>query len=82
MDSVQVGVKIELGHRASCKETTSPEGFTHDWVVFVRGPDSCDISHFVEKVVFYLHESFTKPKRGRRMMSLSSCAVRCVSKII
>lgn len=63
MESVRVEVKIELGHKASCKKTPSPEGFTHDWVVFVRGPESCDISHFVEKVVFYLHESFAKPKR-------------------
>lgn len=65
MESVQVEVKIELGHKASCKKTLSPEGFTHDWTVFVRGPESCDISHFVEKVVFYLHESFAKPKRGK-----------------
>lgn len=63
MESLQVEVKIELGHKASCKETLTPEGFTHDWVVFVRGPESCDISHFVDKVVFHLHESFTKPKR-------------------
>lgn len=66
MESVQVEVKIELGHKASCKKTLSPEGFTHDWVVFVRGPESCDISNFVEKVVFYLHDSFAKPKRGKR----------------
>ncbi|KAJ7384561.1 Protein AF-9 [Desmophyllum pertusum] len=63
MESVQVDVKIELGHTASVKKNPSPEGFTHDWVVFVRGPENCDISNFVEKVVFYLHESFTKPKR-------------------
>lgn len=63
MDSLQVEVKIELGHKASCKETLTPEGFTHDWVVFVRGPESCDISHFVDKVVFNLHESFAKPRR-------------------
>lgn len=63
MESVQVEVKIELGHKASCKETLTPEGYTHDWVVFVRGPESCDISHFVDKVVFHLHESFAKPKR-------------------
>ncbi|XP_025897277.1 protein ENL isoform X1 [Nothoprocta perdicaria] len=32
-------------------------------MVFVRGPEQCDIQHFVEKVVFRLHESFPKPKR-------------------
>ncbi|XP_025052318.1 protein ENL isoform X4 [Alligator sinensis] len=32
-------------------------------MVFVRGPEQCDIQHFVERVVFRLHESFPKPKR-------------------
>uniref|UniRef100_A0A8C6P7V5 MLLT3 super elongation complex subunit n=1 Tax=Nothobranchius furzeri TaxID=105023 RepID=A0A8C6P7V5_NOTFU len=32
-------------------------------MVFVRGPDHSNIQHFVEKVVFHLHESFPKPKR-------------------
>lgn len=78
MESVQVEVKIELGHKASCKETLTPEGYTHDWVVFVRGPESCDISHFVDKVVFHLHESFAKPKRGKVMEMVASklCACR------
>ena len=84
MDSLQVEVKIELGHKASCKETLTPEGFTHDWVVFVRGPESCDISHFVDKVVFNLHESFAKPRRGKmevllpevRERSLIKCQIR------
>ncbi|XP_022258556.1 protein AF-9-like isoform X2 [Limulus polyphemus] len=39
------------------------EGFTHDWTVFVRGPEGFSIQHFVEKVVFHLHESFPKHKR-------------------
>ncbi|KAM9849341.1 protein ENL [Aulostomus maculatus] len=32
-------------------------------MVFVRGPETGDIQHFVDKVVFRLHESFPKPKR-------------------
>uniref|UniRef100_A0A8D0H7P2 MLLT1 super elongation complex subunit n=1 Tax=Sphenodon punctatus TaxID=8508 RepID=A0A8D0H7P2_SPHPU len=32
-------------------------------MVFVRGPEQFEIQHFVEKVVFRLHESFPKPKR-------------------
>uniref|UniRef100_A0A3P9NAM8 MLLT3 super elongation complex subunit n=1 Tax=Poecilia reticulata TaxID=8081 RepID=A0A3P9NAM8_POERE len=32
-------------------------------MVFVRGPENSNIQHFVEKVVFHLHESFPKPKR-------------------
>lgn len=59
-----VQVKLELGHRAQLRKKPTTEGFTHDWMVFVRGPEQCDIQHFVEKVVFRLHESFPKPKRG------------------
>ncbi|XP_029466776.1 protein ENL isoform X2 [Rhinatrema bivittatum] len=58
-----VQVKLELGHRAQLRKKPTSEGFTHDWMVFVRGPEQCDIQHFVEKVVFRLHESFPKPKR-------------------
>ncbi|XP_022333430.2 uncharacterized protein LOC111130564 isoform X2 [Crassostrea virginica] len=58
-----VQVKIELGHRATVKKTPSPEGFTHDWTVYVRGPENCNISYFIEKVVFNLHGSFPNPKR-------------------
>eukprot|EP00731_Ephydatia_muelleri_P016792 Em0009g1216a len=43
------------------KPTT--EGYTHDWTVIVKGEEGHEIKHFVEKVVFYLHESFPKPKR-------------------
>uniref|UniRef100_A0A671N5T5 Protein AF-9-like n=2 Tax=Sinocyclocheilus anshuiensis TaxID=1608454 RepID=A0A671N5T5_9TELE len=32
-------------------------------MVFVRGPEQSNIQHFVEKVVFHLHESFPRPKR-------------------
>lgn len=58
-----VKILFEIGHEASMKPRTTPEGYTHDWELFVRGPDGCDITHFVDKVVFTLHESFPKPKR-------------------
>ncbi|XP_044161984.1 protein ENL isoform X2 [Bufo gargarizans] len=58
-----VQVKLELGHRAQLRKKPTTEGFTHDWMVFVRGPEQCDIQHFVEKVVFRLHDSFPRPKR-------------------
>uniref|UniRef100_A0A672LFX7 MLLT1 super elongation complex subunit n=1 Tax=Sinocyclocheilus grahami TaxID=75366 RepID=A0A672LFX7_SINGR len=54
---------LELGHRAQLRKKVTSEGFTHDWMVFVRGPENSDIQHFVDKVVFRLHESFPKPKR-------------------
>ncbi|XP_002165177.3 protein AF-9 [Hydra vulgaris] len=59
----RVQVKIEVGHQSVCKNVVTPTGFTHDWNIFVRGAEGNDISHFVEKVVFLLHESFPKPKR-------------------
>ncbi|XP_011472371.1 protein ENL isoform X2 [Oryzias latipes] len=58
-----VQVKLELGHRAQLRKKVTSEGFTHDWMVFVRGPETGAIQHFVDKVVFRLHESFPKPKR-------------------
>ncbi|CAL8326999.1 unnamed protein product [Lota lota] len=62
-NSGAVQVKLELGHRAQVRKKPTVEGFTHDWIVFVRGPEHSNIQHFVEKVVFHLHESFPKPKR-------------------
>ncbi|EMP34041.1 Protein AF-9 [Chelonia mydas] len=64
--SCAVQVKLELGHRAQVRKKPTVEGFTHDWMVFVRGPEHSNIQHFVEKVVFHLHESFPRPKRGER----------------
>uniref|UniRef100_H3C0H0 YEATS domain-containing protein n=1 Tax=Tetraodon nigroviridis TaxID=99883 RepID=H3C0H0_TETNG len=58
-----VQVKLERGHRAHVRKRATAEGFTHDWTVFVRGPERRNIQHFVDKVVFYLHESFPRPRR-------------------
>nr|CAD7396050.1 unnamed protein product [Timema cristinae] len=60
---VCVRVSFEIGHEASLRSKTTVEGFTHDWEVFVKGADNTEIYHFVEKVVFYLHTTFPKPKR-------------------
>lgn len=57
-------VQFEIGHEAVIRNKRTPEGFTHDWEVFVRGADNADIHHFVEKVVFQLHDTFPKPKRS------------------
>jgi len=59
-----VQVKIELGHRATPRTKPTKEGHTHDWTVYVRGPEQYNISNFVEKVVFNLHPTFTNAKRG------------------
>lgn len=65
-----VRIQFEVGHVASLKSNVTKEGFTHDWELFVRGCDGTDISAYVEKVVFTLHESFPKPKRGNTCAAL------------
>jgi YEATS domain-containing protein 1/3 len=59
-----VEVQLELGHRADPFPRNAPAGFTHQWTLFVRGPDNCKIEEFVEKVIFHLHESFPKCNRS------------------
>ncbi|XP_056636331.1 protein ENL [Diorhabda sublineata] len=56
-------ILLEIGHDASLRSKTTSEGFTHDWEVFVKGQNGADIHYYVEKVVFYLHETFPNPKR-------------------
>ncbi|XP_026689909.2 uncharacterized protein LOC100180711 isoform X3 [Ciona intestinalis] len=55
-------VKLELGHIAKARDLPTFSGHTHDWMVFVKGAEGTDIAHFVEKVVFWLHESYNPPK--------------------
>lgn len=62
--SQSIQIKLVLGHSAQWRKKPTVEGYTHDWTILVRGEDGQSISHFVEKVVFFLHESFAKPKRG------------------
>lgn len=62
---MRIKVVFEIGHSASPKSKKSPEGFTHDWELYVRGSEGSNISRFVDKVVFNLHESFPKPIRGK-----------------
>lgn len=64
-----VKIQFEIGHEASLRSEVTREGFTHDWLVFVRGVDNTEIQHFVDKVVFNLHESFPKPKRGKYVLN-------------
>lgn len=61
---MSVRVYFEIGHEASIRTKKTPEGFTHDWEVFVRGCEGAEIQYFVEKVVFHLHNTFPNPKRG------------------
>lgn len=57
-------MKIEFGYRVTVKKIRSFEGFTYDWIVYVRGFENCNIFYFIEKVVFNLYGSFYNLKRG------------------
>ena len=58
-------MKVEVGHQAVCRDNRTASGYTHDWTTFVRGVEGADISCFIEKCVFFLHQSFPKPRRGK-----------------
>jgi YEATS domain-containing protein 4 len=36
---------------------------THQWTLYVRGPNNEDLSGIIDKVVFQLHASFAEPMR-------------------
>ncbi|XP_069816177.1 protein ENL-like isoform X2 [Dendropsophus ebraccatus] len=58
-----VEITLEVGHQAQLRKKPTSDGDTHNFTVFVRGPEQCDIEHFVEKVVFKLPDGYPKPKR-------------------
>ncbi|CCD23459.1 YEATS domain-containing protein YAF9 NDAI_0B04250 [Naumovozyma dairenensis CBS 421] len=41
----------------------APAEHTHLWTIFVRGPQNEDITYFIKKVVFKLHETYPNPTR-------------------
>lgn len=41
-----------------------PEDHTHSWQVFVRGIDDTDITYWLRRVQFKLHESIPNPVRS------------------
>lgn len=41
---------------------------THKWKVYVRGVNE-DLSFFIKKVVFKLHDSFSEPTRSNNILS-------------
>lgn len=46
-------ITLECGHTSMLRTRTTPEGYTHDWEVFVRGVDNADIHHYIEKGMFF-----------------------------
>lgn len=56
----QIEVTLEIGHHAAKRTIPTKEGYTHDWIIYVK-PDN---KQLVDKVQFYLHPTFKNPKRG------------------
>lgn len=42
----------------------APPEHTHTWTVFVKGPNNEDLSYFIKKVVFKLHDTYPNPTRS------------------
>ena len=57
-------VKLVLGHTASLRKKPTEKGHTHDWTFFLKGAKGEDISNFIKKIDFLLHDSFDKARRG------------------
>lgn len=57
-----IRILFEIGHKAA-RKAKPLDAFTHDWELFVRGLDGKEMSKYVEKIVFNLHESFPNPIR-------------------
>ena len=49
-----IRLTIECGHTSELRAQRTPEGYTHDWQVFVRGVDNAEIHHYIEKGIFLL----------------------------
>lgn len=46
-----------------------PADHTHSWKVFVKGVDDTDITYWLKKVQFKLHESIPNPLRSTYTLS-------------
>eukprot|EP00833_Pecoramyces_ruminatium_P016114 jgi/Orpsp1_1/1190146/evm.model.d7180000076901.1 len=63
MKNVTIVKPIVYGSYAVPLQKKLENGHTHRWTVFVRGLNGEDISTYIKKVVFRLHESFENPNR-------------------
>lgn len=59
-----IRITLECGHASMLRMRTTPQGYTHDWEVFVRGIDNADIHHYVEK--------------GKYIFECILCILKCI----
>jgi len=61
---ITVCVPLCYGSVAFALKKPKPEEYhTHQWTLYVRGPNNEDLSNCIAKVVFQLHPSFPQPVR-------------------
>ena len=58
-----IAMPIIFGNSAFYLGKKAHETATHRWTLFVRSPNGEDLSSFISKVAFSLHESFAEPVR-------------------
>jgi transcription initiation factor IIF auxiliary subunit len=63
LPNTTVCVPIAYGSIALYLGSNADEYATHEWTLYVRGPNDEDLSAAVAKVVFSLHPSFPQPVR-------------------
>lgn len=63
LPNTTVCVPIAYGSIAFYLGSNADEYATHEWTLYVRGPNDEDLSAAVAKVVFSLHPSFPQPVR-------------------
>jgi YEATS domain-containing protein 4 len=64
MKGITVERPIVVGTVAYWLGKKSDDQKTHKWTAYIRGPNNEDLTYFIKRVVFKLHESFKNPKRG------------------
>lgn len=58
-------ITVEFGHKTVKRKEPTSEGYDHDWEVYVRSyDDKVQLNEIVQRVVFEIHESYAKPRRG------------------
>jgi YEATS domain-containing protein 4 len=45
-----------------------PDDHTHSWTVFVKGVDDADVTYWLRRVQFKLHESIPNPVRSMYLL--------------
>lgn len=72
-----VRITLEYGHASMVRSHLTPEGYTHDWEVFVRGVDNADIHQYIEKGILFVSLTLTT---GRVLLrSLEEIAISIFS---